>query len=112
MSLTDLSDPGEKLFFDDQIHPETGFSKIVGRSCILREVLDQVEMVAASDSTVLLLGETGTGKELIARAIHNRSRRKNRPFVKSIALPFPAVCWKANCLGMSAAPSPALSPRR
>ncbi len=81
MSLTDLSDPGEKLFFDDQIHPETGFSKIVGRSCILREVLDQVEMVAASDSTVLLLGETGTGKELIARSIHNRSRRINWPLV-------------------------------
>jgi len=48
----------------------------------LREVLDLVEMVAPADSTVLLLGRTGTGKELIARAIHDRSRRENRTLVK------------------------------
>ena len=59
-----------------------GQMQIVGNSRALRQVLDLVRTVAPSDSTVLLLGETGTGKELIARAIHNCSPRKNRPFVK------------------------------
>ena len=60
-----------------------GFTGIVGQSAALREVLEQVEMVAPTDSTVLLLGETGTGKELIARAIHERSLRKNRTLVRA-----------------------------
>jgi formate hydrogenlyase transcriptional activator len=64
------------------IRGEADFPGIVGQSPTLREVLDLVEMVAPGDSTVLLLGETGTGKELIARAIHDRSRRKNRTLVK------------------------------
>ncbi len=58
------------------------FENIVGNSPVLKHVLELVETVAPSDSTVLLLGETGTGKELIARAIHDRSRRKDRTFVK------------------------------
>jgi len=61
---------------------DSGLSGIVGRSTALREVLELVEMVAPSDSTVLLQGETGTGKELVARAIHDRSRRTDRSFVK------------------------------
>ena len=67
---------------DDLLHEETECDGIVGQSSALRQVLKLVEMVAKGDSTVLLLGETGTGKELIARAIHNRSRRKERAFVK------------------------------
>jgi formate hydrogenlyase transcriptional activator len=59
-----------------------GFEGIVGSSALLREVLDQISTVAPTDSTVLVEGETGTGKELIARAIHNNSRRRTRPFVK------------------------------
>jgi formate hydrogenlyase transcriptional activator len=59
-----------------------GFDGIVGSSTALREVLDQIRTVAPTDSTVLIEGETGTGKELIARAIHMNSRRSNRPFVK------------------------------
>ena len=55
--------------------------EIVGSSSALRRVLAQVDKVAATDSTVLILGETGTGKELIARAIHNRSKRASRAFV-------------------------------
>jgi DNA-binding NtrC family response regulator len=58
------------------------FSEIVGTSAVLAEVLKQVEVVAPTESTVLILGETGTGKELIARAIHSISSRSNRPFVK------------------------------
>jgi formate hydrogenlyase transcriptional activator len=67
---------------EDQINPIGGFAGIVGQSSALRKVLQQVEMVAGTDSTVLLLGETGTGKELIARAIHERSRRKIRALVR------------------------------
>src|SRR6266850_2157506 len=58
------------------------FEEIVGSSEALRRVLEQVSRVAPTDSTVLIQGETGTGKELIARAIHNRSKRANRAFIR------------------------------
>src|SRR5277367_1676953 len=61
---------------------ERRFERIIGNSATLESVLDQVEQVAPTDSTVLLEGETGTGKELIAHAIHNASRRFGRPFIK------------------------------
>jgi formate hydrogenlyase transcriptional activator len=72
----------EKLYLQDEIRGELDFEGIVGQSSALRHVLNLVETVAPSDSTLLLLGETGTGKELIARAIHERGRRKERTFVK------------------------------
>jgi formate hydrogenlyase transcriptional activator len=72
----------EKLYLEDGIHGEMDLEGIVGQSSVLRHVLNLVETVAPSDSTVLLLGETGTGKELIARAIHERSQRKERTLVK------------------------------
>ena len=72
----------EKLYLEDEIRSEMNFDQIVGDSPALRRVLELVETVAPSDSTVLLLGETGTGKELIARAIHDHGRRKDRTFVK------------------------------
>src|ERR1039458_7972088 len=68
----------ETLYLKEEIRSEMGFDEIIGSSRALRHVLQMVETVAPSDSTVLLLGETGTGKELIARAIHERSRRKDR----------------------------------
>jgi len=68
------------FFQEKQVAPV--FAGIVGQSSGLRQVLKQVEKVASSDSTVLLLGETGTGKELIARALHRKSKRANRPFVR------------------------------
>ncbi len=61
---------------------DSAFEGLVGASLALRQVIQLVETVATGDSTVLLLGETGTGKELVARAIHNRSPRRQRPFVK------------------------------
>ena len=70
----------QKLYLEDEIRGEMDFEGIVGQSAALRHVLNLVETVASSDSTVLLLGETGTGKELIARAIHERSRRKSATF--------------------------------
>ena len=66
----------------DARESRNGFEGIVGSSTALREVLDQIRTVAPTDSTVLIEGETGTGKELIAHAIHTHSRRRDRPFVK------------------------------
>jgi DNA-binding NtrC family response regulator len=67
---------------EDEIRTGHDFREIVGRSPSLARLLDQLAMVAATDSTVLVLGETGTGKELVARAIHDRSPRRERPLVK------------------------------
>jgi len=72
----------EKLYLEEEFRSEMGFEQIIGKSAALKHALQLVETVAPSDSTVVLLGETGTGKELIARAIHDRSRRKQRTFVK------------------------------
>ena len=72
----------ENQYLQEEIRGEHNYAEIVGSSAALREVLRQVEQVAPTDSTVLVLGETGTGKELIARAIHDRSARKERPLVK------------------------------
>ena len=67
---------------DDQTENDYGFHGIIGSSAVLKRVLDQVMIVAPTDSTVLIEGETGTGKELIARAIHNLGPRRHRDFVK------------------------------
>ena len=72
-----------------QMRSESRFGEIVGESEALRRVLREVETVASTDSTVLIYGETGTGKELIARAIHNLSPRKSRVFVKFNFAAFP-----------------------
>lgn len=72
----------ENVYLQEEIHKEHNFEEIVGNSKGLLDVLRRVETVAPTDSTVLILGETGCGKELIARAIHNRSKRKHRPLVK------------------------------
>ncbi len=66
----------------DEIQTSHNFGEIVGESPALKRLLDQLERVAATDSTVLILGETGTGKELVARAIHMRSQRRERPLIK------------------------------
>lgn len=66
----------------EEIQLEHNFKEIVGNSNILKNILHKVEQVAPTDATVLILGETGTGKELIARALHNASRRSNRPLIK------------------------------
>jgi formate hydrogenlyase transcriptional activator len=78
---------------------EDGFEGIVGRSSALRRVLRMVEHVAAGDSTVLLLGETGTGKELIARAIHNCSSRRDQSFVKVNCAAIPSGLLESELFG-------------
>jgi formate hydrogenlyase transcriptional activator len=72
----------EKVYLEEEFRSEMGFEQIIGKSVTLKHALQLVETAAPSDSTILLLGETGTGKELIARAIHDRSRRNLRTFVK------------------------------
>ena len=72
----------ENVYLQDEIRAEHNFEEIVGNSPALLAVLRKVEQVAPTDSTVLIYGETGTGKELIARAIHDRSARKKRPLLK------------------------------
>src|SRR5262249_52823774 len=71
----------ENLVLREEIDRSSMFEEIVGSSRPIGQLLKQVEKVAPSDSTVLILGETGTGKELIARALHRRSKRANRPFI-------------------------------
>jgi formate hydrogenlyase transcriptional activator len=99
--IADLKDKlaQEKLYLEDEIRVEMDFEGIVGQSSALRHVLNLVETVAPSDSTVLLLGETGTGKELIARAIHERSRRKERTFVKLNCAAIPTGLLESELFG-------------
>jgi formate hydrogenlyase transcriptional activator len=89
----------EKLYLEDEIRTELNFDEIIGQSSTLREVLKMVETVAPSDSTVLLLGETGTGKELIARAVHEHSRRKSRTFVKLNCAAIPTGLLESELFG-------------
>jgi formate hydrogenlyase transcriptional activator len=89
----------EKLYLEDEIRFEMDFEGIVGQSSALRHVLNMVDTVAPSDSTVLLLGETGTGKELIARAIHDRSKRSDRTFVKLNCAAIPTGLLESELFG-------------
>src|ERR1700723_68772 len=89
----------EKLYLEEEIRSEMNFENIIGNSPELKHVLELVETVAPSDSTVLLLGETGTGKELIARAIHDRSRRKDRTFVKLNCAAIPTGLLESELFG-------------
>jgi formate hydrogenlyase transcriptional activator len=102
----------EKLYLEEEIRTEHRFEEIVGDSMALRTVLKQVETVAPTDSTVLILGETGTGKELIARAIHRLSGRHQRTFVKLNCAAIPTDCWKASSSATNGAPSPEPSHKR
>src|SRR5678816_3413612 len=72
----------QNRYLQEEILSEHNFGEIIGSSPVLLNLLRQVEQIARIDSTVLILGETGTGKELIARAIHDRSPRKSRALVK------------------------------
>jgi len=83
----------------DPVRSEIGFSEIVGQSAALRGVLQEVETVAPTDSTVLIHGETGTGKELIARAIHNLSLRRSHPFVKLNCAAIPTGLLESELFG-------------
>jgi formate hydrogenlyase transcriptional activator len=89
----------ESLALREDIERSSMFEEIVGSSEALRKVLVQVSKVAPTDSTVLILGETGTGKELIARAIHNRSKRSNRAFIRVNCAAIPAALIASELFG-------------
>jgi formate hydrogenlyase transcriptional activator len=89
----------EKVYLEEEIRSEINFEQIHGNSPALKQVLELVEKVAPNDSTVLLLGETGTGKELIARALHDHSRRKDRTFVKLNCAAIPTGLLESELFG-------------
>jgi len=89
----------ERLYLESEIRTEHPFDEIVGDSPALRHTLQQVEVVAPTDSTVLLLGETGTGKELLARAIHDRSGRRDRTLVKINCAAIPSGLLESELFG-------------
>ena len=84
---------------EDELRNEITFSGIIGKGAALRRLLQQVDMVAPNDSTVLILGETGTGKELIARAIHERSRRRDKPLVRVSCASIPKELFESEFFG-------------
>src|SRR5207245_3849950 len=89
----------EKLYLEDEIRTEHNFEEIVGESPVLKSLLSQLQTVAPTDSTVLITGETGTGKELIARALHNLSARRDRTFVKINCAAIPTGLLESELFG-------------
>jgi formate hydrogenlyase transcriptional activator len=99
--VADLNDQlaQEKLYLEDEIRSQMNFEEIIGQSSTLRRVLAQVETVAPTESTVLIYGETGTGKELIARAVHNLSARRAGAFVKLNCAAIPTGLLESEMFG-------------
>lgn len=89
----------EKLYLEEEIQTGYNFEEIVGDSQALKRVLNQVRTVATTDSTVLILGETGSGKELVARALHNLSDRRERTFVKLNCAAIPTGLLESELFG-------------
>jgi formate hydrogenlyase transcriptional activator len=90
---------GDLLYLESEVRSEHGFEDIVGKSAALRKALDQVAIVAPTGATVLLCGETGTGKELFARAIHNLSPRRERKFVRLNCAAIPSGLVESELFG-------------
>ena len=89
----------EKLYLEEEIRTEHNFEEVIGESAALKRPLSQAETVAPTDSTVLILGETGTGKEMIARAIHDLSRRREGTFVKINCAAIPTGLLESELFG-------------
>jgi len=89
----------EKLYLEQEIDTAVGFDDIIGQSKALQDVMEQVGKVASGDATVLLLGETGTGKELVARAVHRLSQRANNSFIKMNCAAIPSGLLESELFG-------------
>jgi len=89
----------EKLYLEQAIDSELGFGEIIGRSGAIKKVMERVGQVAPSDATVLLLGETGTGKELVARALHRLSNRQGNSFIKLNCAAIPSGLLESELFG-------------
>ena len=89
----------EKLYLEEEIDTELGFGEIIGKSKALQAAMEKVGKVASSDATVLLLGETGTGKELVARAIHRLSGRADKSFIKLNCAAIPSGLLESELFG-------------
>ena len=89
----------EKLYLEEAIDTELGFGEIIGSSSALKDVMAKVTKVAPSDATVLLLGETGTGKELVARALHRMSQREGNGFIKLNCAAIPSGLLESELFG-------------
>jgi formate hydrogenlyase transcriptional activator len=89
----------EKVYLENEIRSELKFEEIIGQSASLRSVLSQIETVAPTDSTVLIYGDTGTGKELVARALHNLSSRAGNAFVKLNCAAIPTGLLESELFG-------------
>src|SRR5438093_1786315 len=89
----------EKIYLEEEIRTDHNFEEIIGQDPALRRVLREVETVAPTDSTVLIRGETGTGKELIARALHHLSPRRDRTFVKLNCAAIPTGLLESELFG-------------
>jgi len=89
----------EKIYLEQEIDTELGFGEIIGESKALQSVMEQVGKVASSDATVLILGETGTGKELVARAVHRLSRRAGKSFIKMNCAAIPSGLLESELFG-------------
>jgi formate hydrogenlyase transcriptional activator len=89
----------ERVYPENEIRSELKFPEIIGKSSVLQHVLEQIEVVAPTDSGVLIQGETGTGKELIARAIHNLSARRDMPFIKLNCAAIPSGLLESELFG-------------
>ena len=99
--LTDLKDrlARENLYLEQEIRSDQNFNGIIGESPALQQVLKKIHVVAPTDSTVLVQGETGTGKELIARAIHDLSGRSKQPFIKVNCAAIPPTLLESELFG-------------
>jgi formate hydrogenlyase transcriptional activator len=89
----------EKRYLESEIHSETRWDEIIGKSVALKRVLDHASIVAETDTTVLITGETGTGKERVARAIHSMSRRQDRSFIKLNCAAIPTGLLESELFG-------------
>ncbi len=89
----------QNVYLQDEVVEAKAFGELVGQSAALRQVISQIDLVAPTEASVLILGETGTGKELVAREIHRRSRRKDRPLIRVNCASIPKELYESEFFG-------------